>query len=613
MLSDGITLTSGSKATGLTLASGSTFPAVPVDGQYFRLTQTVGQYAPGAYWYDQSNTRWVTGDISSVTVGTGLSGGGGFGDISINLDLTYLDARYINANGDSLTGALVLAADPVQAMEAATKQYVDAVAQGLDCKASVRLATTANVGLSGLGNIDGVTPLNGDRILVKNQTTANQNGIYVASASAWVRASDANSSAEVTTGMYCFVEEGTTQGASGWNLITTGNIVLGTTGLSFTQFGQAIAYSAGSGLQLTGNTFSIGTLTSTHVTNGLGYIPYNATNPSGYISGITAGMVNTALTYTAAQAGANSNITSLSGLTTALTVAQGGTGAITGPLALVSLGALAKGGDTMTGLLTLSADPTNALHAATKQYVDAVAQGLDPKASVRAATTANITLSGAQTIDGVACVAGNRVLVKNQTTGSQNGIYIVASGAWTRATDADTSAKVTAGMYCFVEEGTTLAATGWNLLTLAITLGTTALVFSQFGAATSYSAGAGITFNGSVISATVYDIAGSILGKPAASAVVSRFVAVRPFSFPAGMTNSVSKNALAATASTVLTLAKNGTSFGTITIAASGTTGTFAAASQTTFASGDILTVTAPASADATFGDCEFTLVGTLT
>src|SRR5262245_40188698 len=75
----------------------------------------------------------------------------------------------------------------------------------------------------------------------------------------------------------------------------------------------------------------------------------------------------------------------------------------------------------------------------------------DFKDSVRAATTANITLSGAQTIDGVSAIAGDRVLVKDQTTGSQNGIYVVASGSWTRATDFDTSGEVTAGCVVPVE------------------------------------------------------------------------------------------------------------------------------------------------------------------
>lgn len=107
--------------------------------------------------------------------------------------------------------------------------------------------------------------------------------------------------------------------------------------------------------------------------------------------------------------------------------------------------------------------------------------GADCKTSVRLATTANITLSGEQTIDGVAVVAGERVLVKDQTTGSENGIYVVSAGAWTRATDADGSAEVTAGLVVIATEGTANADTLWELSTNdPITLGSTSLVFIRF-------------------------------------------------------------------------------------------------------------------------------------
>ena len=104
----------------------------------------------------------------------------------------------------------------------------------------------------------------------------------------------------------------------------------------------------------------------------------------------------------------------------------------------------------------------------------------DRKESVRVATTANITLSGTQTIDSVSVIAGDRVLVKNQTTGSENGIYVCAAGAWARATDADTSDKVTAGMFTLVAEGGISADTLWVLTTNdPLVVGTTALSFSQ--------------------------------------------------------------------------------------------------------------------------------------
>lgn len=165
---------------------------------------------------------------------------------------------------------------------------------------------------------------------------------------------------------------------------------------------------------------------------------------------------------------------------------------------------LALTGGTLTGALTLNADPTNALHAATKQYVDAVAVGLrDFKNSVRVASTANIDLAtgGLLTIDGVSLSTDDRVLVKNQSTASENGIYLAKSGSWVRATDADSSAEVTAGMFMMVTEGTTYADTQWVLSTNdPITLDTTSLVFTQFGAPVIYTAGTGIDVTGTVIS-----------------------------------------------------------------------------------------------------------------
>ena len=161
---------------------------------------------------------------------------------------------------------------------------------------------------------------------------------------------------------------------------------------------------------------------------------------------------------------------------------------------------LSLAGGTMTGALTLSGAPSSDLHAATKAYVDAATAGLNVHASVQAATTANITLSGTQTIDGISVVAGNRVLVKNQATDSENGIYVVASGSWTRATDYNSIPEVDAGDFIFVEAGTSNGKTGWVQTNTITTLDTDAIVFTQFSGTGTFTAGDGLTLTGTSFS-----------------------------------------------------------------------------------------------------------------
>jgi hypothetical protein len=148
------------------------------------------------------------------------------------------------------------------------------------------------------------------------------------------------------------------------------------------------------------------------------------------------------------------------------------------------------------------ATPVSSTDGANKGYVDSAVNGTDWKQSVRCATTANLgALSGLLTLDGITVVANDRVLVKDQSTASANGIYLAASGAWTRALDADANAEVTAGLSVMVTEGTTLADTQWRLTTNdAIVVGTTALAFAQIGAGVAYTAGTGISIGGNVIS-----------------------------------------------------------------------------------------------------------------
>ena len=158
---------------------------------------------------------------------------------------------------------------------------------------------------------------------------------------------------------------------------------------------------------------------------------------------------------------------------------------------------------TFPGTVTLNADPTQALEAATKQYVDAVAEGLHIHASVATATTASVDLSSPPAaIDGVTLTDGMRVLVKNQSNTAQNGIYVydLDTTALVRADDYDTAGEIQAGDFVFVSGGSTYAATGWVQENNVTTLGTDPIVWDQFSGTGTYTAGNGLTLTGTVFS-----------------------------------------------------------------------------------------------------------------
>lgn len=159
-------------------------------------------------------------------------------------------------------------------------------------------------------------------------------------------------------------------------------------------------------------------------------------------------------------------------------------------------GAIAMGTNKITGLGT----PTDAADAATKAYVDAVAEGLHVHESVRVTTDANVSLANAlengDTLSGVTLATGDRVLVKNQSTQSENGIYVVqASGQAVRALDFNTAAEVDSGDFVFVTSGT-YANTGWVQTSRPATIGTDAITFVQFSGAGTFTAGDGLTIDG---------------------------------------------------------------------------------------------------------------------
>lgn len=193
-------------------------------------------------------------------------------------------------------------------------------------------------------------------------------------------------------------------------------------------------------------------------------------------------------------------------------------------LGLINLGgiggvALQAGGNLLSGVAT----PVSATDAATKAYVDNAQLGLAFKPPVLAMATSNITLSGTQTVDGVSLAAGNRVLVTGQTTASQNGIWVVASGSWTRPTDFATGGSA-ASSVVWVEKGTVNADTGWTCTNDpgSDVIDTASLAFVQFTGLGQITAGNGLTKSANTISAlangTTIAVAAaglSVLGVPA--------------------------------------------------------------------------------------------------
>lgn len=213
------------------------------------------------------------GSIDSAAIGANTASTGAF--TSVTVDNILIDGNTISSsdtngnvildpNGtgtiDASSARITSVADPTGAQDAATKAYVDATLSGLEVKDSVRVATTANITISSDLNvgdtIDGVTLADGDRVLVKDQTDASQNGIYVAGSSP-ARASDADSAAELTGGSFTFVEEGSTQADNGYVFTHNGTPILGSTNLTVAQFSGAGSITAGDALSKSGNTLNV--------------------------------------------------------------------------------------------------------------------------------------------------------------------------------------------------------------------------------------------------------------------------------------------------------------------------------------------------------------------
>ncbi len=225
-------------------------------------------------------------------------------DGNLTLDPNGTGDVYVADSADLIVGGNVYSSTN---KKLATEEYVDAVKQSLDIKNSVRVATTENITLSGLQTVDGISLSAGDRVLVKNQTTASQNGIYVVvDGDNWTRATDANSNDDVTSGMFTFVEEGTSNSDAGFVLVTNNPITLGTTNLSFTQFNGAGQVTAGAGLTKNGNTVDVGTASSERIV-------VNSDNIDLAVSGVVASTYKSVTVDTYGRVTSGTNPTTLDG------------------------------------------------------------------------------------------------------------------------------------------------------------------------------------------------------------------------------------------------------------------------------------------------------------
>lgn len=197
---------------------------------------------------DQSGLHITNSTIDSTTIGATTPSTGVFTNIF------------------STTGQVTT--DPSAAIDIANKAYVDAVAQGLAPKQACKVATTADITLSGLQTLDTTyTTVAGDRVLVKNQANTAQNGIYIASSGAWTRSADMNVWSEVP-GAYTVILNGATQGSTSWVTTAADTGTIGVTAMPWVQFASVDTYYAGTGLNLLANTFSIANTGVTAATYG---------------------------------------------------------------------------------------------------------------------------------------------------------------------------------------------------------------------------------------------------------------------------------------------------------------------------------------------------------